>query len=185
MKQKEIELNFFDISYFQKYEMHEEALEIALKMPLDELGSDEKCRLYKLMCLSYRKLGAMEEALIYINYAIEIAKREIERNKSDYWRKTLGICLMNKGVIYDAAKDYEKASNIYHHAITIFKGIDGIEKGIIVNALINYGEALYNFNKNMKALFILREALMLIDEKEDMRYGYIKRKMKEIEEGEI
>lgn len=178
MDNNNIEINIADIQYFQKYEMHEEALTIALQIPTDKLESLNKCKLYKLTSLSYRKLGLTEDALIYINRAISVVKNE---NNWDNKEKEIAICLMNKGVIYDAAKSYKEACDIYRQALSIFKSIEGIEDGIVANALINYAEALLKINKRKKAVFIFRDILQLINDENDMRYQYVINKLGELE----
>lgn len=179
MNKEELEIKIADIRYFQKYELHDEALEIAHQIELTTLQNVDKITIYKLMCLSYRKLGLIEEALVAINHAIETVKEEKIVNCQE-----LGICLMNKGVVYDSISDYVKACEMYRKAISIFRKMEEIDEGIMINALITYGEALCNENKQGKAMFYFREAMSLFKNQEDTRYYYILEKIKKIENEE-
>lgn len=177
MNNMELEGYIRDMQYFQRYEMHEEALDIVKKISLEDIDLEKKCQIYRLQCLSYRKLGRMDEALVCISNAISIATDETKKEKSDHNLKQLGICLMNKGVVYDYNTDYSNACKYYKKAISLFRTMRDQEEGILINALINYGEALYNSGNNNKALFIFREGLGLLADKEDARYSYLEKKI--------
>lgn len=169
-----------EIRYFQRYELHEEALEMANKVMIESLEPMERVTLYKLMTLSYRKLRCFDYALQYICKAIKIVENEIELKEDKRLDKELAICLMNKGVIYDAQQNYNEACLIYRKAISIFRSLNDLDSGILLNALINYGDALCNLRLQSKAVFIFREALNLVEKEDDIRYTYLNKKLDDL-----
>lgn len=164
---------FDEIRYFQRYELHEEALEIAQQAKVDELNILEKVRLYKLMTLSYRKIGAINQAFICINKAITIIKKEKKIRNDSSLDKELAICLMNKGVIYDSERSFYDACSTYREAIAIFRTIYDLDNETMSNALLNYGEALFNAGFQEKAMFTLYEARSLIRDSDNPKINYI------------
>lgn len=164
---------FDEIRYFQRYELHEEALEIAEKLNKDELDASGKVKLYKLMALSYRKIGDINLALFCINQAIAIVKREKKVRNDAVLDKELAICLMNKGVIYDSERQYDQACSAYKDAIAIFRTRHDLDNETMSNALLNYGEALFNAGFQERALFTLYEAHSLIRDPDNPKIKYI------------
>lgn len=164
-----------EMRYFLRYGLYEEAVEVGKKTDIDKLDLKEKIQFYKLMALSYRKLELQDCALIYISKAISIITEQ--KKLDDSLERELAICFMNKGVIYDSQKDYDKACEIYLQAIRIFRKIEPLEKNILINALINYAEALVNGGKERKARFIYEETLSYIEDNEDIRKNYIEEKL--------
>ena len=170
-----------DIRNFQRYGCHEEAIECAKTLIIKNLEAKKQCEVYKLLCLSYRKLNNINYALIYINKAVNIAKKELHNNYNDSNLMEYGICLMNKGVVYDFDENYAMSKLIYKKAIDCFEHMGKVNNGIIANALVNYSEVLYKIGEINECRTVLKKCISIIDDVNDMRLIYAQNKLKELQ----
>lgn len=170
-----------EIKYYQRYEMHEEALEIATKVDKEELDVKERITLYKLMAMSYRKIESGEYALIYINRAISLLQDMSASYTPDSYKKEFGVLLMNKGVVFHSESKYNSAVDCYTRAISLFKQLTFSDHDLLVNAYISIGEVYIDMKQYFKSLCFFRCAEDELSRPEDVRRGYIQDKISDLE----
>lgn len=170
-----------EIKYYQRYEMHGEALEIATKADKENLQVKDRITLYKLMAMSYRKIGSGEYALIYINRAINLLQEMSGSHDTDSYKKEFGILLMNKGVVFHSQSKYGSAVDCYSKAISLFKHLTFSDQNLLVNAYISIGEVYIDTGDHFKSLYYFRCADVELRMRDDIRHKYIQSKIVDLE----
>ena len=131
---------------------------------------------YKILCLTERKLGNYEAAINAIQKATNVARiliDEVGTNNVDSYAsaiETYAICLMNQGVVYDQQGIYLKAIPLYQKANALFRQIylrNPENPGIFINSLYTLGMALLNNGNLFEAREIFKESLPLFEENFD------------------
>lgn len=164
-----------DVRAFQSTGMHDEAIALLKGAEIIAESISDKIEIYKLLCFNLRKTDQMSLALVYINKAINYAKKQMEMCSISDNIMEYAICLMNRGVIYDALKSYNKAIDSYYiasnHLINLYENNE-FEGGIIINSLINLGMAYYENGQIYEARNTLEKALSYFSTnyENDIRY---------------
>lgn len=170
-----------EIKYYQRYEMHVEALDIATEVDKEALDVKERITLYKLMALSYRKIDCSDYALIYINKAISLLQEEKSFYSPDDFKTDYGILLMNKGVVFHSQSKNDSAIDCYSRAISLFENLTIPNNNLLVNSYISIGEVYLDLEHYFRSLCYFRYAEEKMDNSQDIRWGYVHNKISELE----
>lgn len=156
------------------------------RIKLDEnLYSIHGSRCLKQLSYCYRKKRDVSNAVLYAKQAVDLAKRINSQDESQAHRKSLGICYMHIGSIYDEIKEYFKAMIYYKKGCQCLEkvyGKDTNEYSVLANALISLGTVYYNLLDFKNAAEIFRRTKEILgDNHSDIRYVYAERYLSEIE----
>lgn len=169
-----VEIYIEDARNFQKHGQYD--LAIASLEKAKELDTKHEfwVEIEKLLSFNYRKLGQYSSALLHINDAIYFAqsKRTETAVNEEY-----AICLMNKGVIYEAMGKSENAIECYLPAIKILIDLFGASSenfGKIINALLTVGLLYYNKKQYSRAKEFFEQAIPYFGERKETDIRYIK-----------
>lgn len=178
-----VETYINDARNFHKHGQYDFAIDFLWKAKELDHQHKYESEIEKLLSFNYRKLGEFEQALIHINNAICINTNEI----SDSSKKEYGICLMNKGIIFEELKQKGKVLECYLPALKIFTDLfnsDPDNYGLIINALMTIGMFYYKQKKYLKVREYFERALPYfgVDKECDRRYMTIINTLEEIKE---
>lgn len=163
-----------DARNFQAHGQHD--LAIASLEKAKELDTDHDARVVieKLLSFNYRKLGQYSLALLHINDAIYLTQAKAKETAAN---EEYAICLMNKGVIYEAMDKSDKAVECYLPAVEIIINLFGSSSenfGIIINALLTVGLLYYNHQQYLRAKKFFEQAIPYFGDSKETDIRYIK-----------
>lgn len=145
---------------------------------------EHEVEIQKLFSFCYRKIGDYRMALMHINNAIN---RNEKLNKNTHTQNEYAVCLMNKGIIYEESKRYDKALDCYISAVDMFISLNKnnpTQYGLIINALLTLGLFYYNRGNFEKAKEVLELELAYFGEgkEKDRRYIAICNTLRELQD---
>lgn len=135
---------------------------------LEELGKEEerkdrlkKAQLYNNIGLVYKEIAEYEQAIKYLQDALDIRTKEVGKKNI-----ITGIYINNIGLVYRSIGKYDKALNCYNKTLEIFMAKYGYSDsrvatlynniGAVYKSKGDFGQALFN---SQKALEIQQELL--------------------------
>lgn len=177
---KYIEEILYETDVYRKEGEYDEAIIRYLTL-LEKIKHDKEIySIYGARCLRqlsfcYRKKGDASNALFYAKEAVDLARRIYINGESLAQCKSLGICCMYIGSIYDEREDYFKAMAYYEEGCeyleTVYK-TDACEYSILANALVSLGRVYYKLFDYKRAVMVFRQTKELLnDNHNDARYA--------------
>lgn len=173
-----------DARRFQKNGEYEFAIILLEKARSVDYDKIYELEIEKLLGFNYRKLQKFDISLLHINNAIAIAKESKLENADVQY----GICLMNRGILFEEQGEIDKALKSYLPALDVFTSLydsSPTDFGIIINALLTIAMLYYNTQQYHKTKEYLERAMLYfendINREKDRRYMSIKNTLEQIE----
>lgn len=102
----------------------QEALSLMNELFKEPVRSKYFASLCKLLALGYRKNNKTKQALQILDRAINYATKQFTKTREESWEKEIAVLHVNKGIVYEHAKNYLGAINEYLQAERIFSKLN-------------------------------------------------------------